>query len=542
MHKQRQSDKYTDVTLQSSSVDIRCHRYVLAAASDYLNAMFQCDVEDPVQLNMKPEILTAIVDYIYTGEIELTVDNVESLVKACDVLQLDTLKTACESFMLKQVEPANCVGFFQFAASYHLDELQQKPRRMMRSEFKIVASTDDFKKLSCNELIGFIKDDKVNVASEDVVFDAVLGWIRHDPGNRKSSLEKILETVRLPFCTSDRLQHMTDTCALFTRKCFEYLHEAMAFQAASVHRHEISSCRTVPRNNVRMKSCLLTVGGVTPSEDVDVKHYLCEYYEKDTSCWKSLTTLPQSVGYLDSVCYTDRGLVVTGGGKGGAMDLCLLFDVATKKWEEMPPLITERYNHRSVSLGDCIYVVGGKDVDKKTLASVECLKVKSRQWSRLPDMAHAVCLPVIATYRNKLFVFGGRDGSSKNRRCTQVFDVTQNKWSSLSPMPVECHHGAAVTLNDSIYVVGGFSKTCQKYDPATDVWTRLSQPQQKHGYAPAVVWRGSILLAAGDGAEQNPSAVEHFNPVTNTWSDSNIAQLKESLACHYMFNVDLYGL
>ncbi|KAK2179269.1 hypothetical protein NP493_500g00029 [Ridgeia piscesae] len=207
MHKQRQSDKYTDVTLQSSSVDIRCHRNVLAAASDYLNAMFQCDVEDPVQMNMKPEILTAIVDYIYTGEVELTVDNVESLVKACDVLQLDTLKTACESFMLKQVEPANCVGFFQFAASYHLDELQQKARRMMRSEFKIVASTDDFKKLSCNELIGFIKDDKAQSSKRGCRLRC---RARHS-GNRKSSLEKILETVRLPFCTSDRLQHMTDT-------------------------------------------------------------------------------------------------------------------------------------------------------------------------------------------------------------------------------------------------------------------------------------------------------------------------------------------
>ena len=104
------------------------------------------------------------------------------------------------------------------------------------------------------------------------------------------------------------------------------------------------------------------------------------------------------------------------------------------------------------------------------------------------------------------------------------------------------HCGAAVTLNDSIYVVGGYSRTCLKYNPATDVWTRLNQPQQKHGHAPAVVWRGSILLAAGEKAEQKPSAIEQFDPVTNTWSDSNIAQLKESLNCHHMFNVDLYGL
>ena len=98
MHKQRQADEYTDVTLQSNDVDIRCHRNVLAAASDYFHAMFRCDLKestsDTIQVNMQPTILTRTTDYIYTGEMELTVDNVKSLVEACDVLQLDTLKTA----------------------------------------------------------------------------------------------------------------------------------------------------------------------------------------------------------------------------------------------------------------------------------------------------------------------------------------------------------------------------------------------------------------------------------------------------------------
>ena len=58
---------------------------------------------------MEPEILTSIVDYVYTGEIELTADNVESLVKEGDLLQQDTPSEACENFIRKQVEPAYCV-------------------------------------------------------------------------------------------------------------------------------------------------------------------------------------------------------------------------------------------------------------------------------------------------------------------------------------------------------------------------------------------------------------------------------------------------
>ena len=97
MHKLHQTNKYREVTLRSSDVRIRCLRYVLATVSDYFNAVFRCGLEENqsamTRLTAQPGILTSIVDYIYTGETELTVDNMGSLVKTCDVLQLDTLKT-----------------------------------------------------------------------------------------------------------------------------------------------------------------------------------------------------------------------------------------------------------------------------------------------------------------------------------------------------------------------------------------------------------------------------------------------------------------
>ena len=61
---------------------------------DYFKAMFRCNLEEStsatVQLTMQPDMLTNIVEYMYTCEIELTVDKVESLVKAGDLLQLVT--------------------------------------------------------------------------------------------------------------------------------------------------------------------------------------------------------------------------------------------------------------------------------------------------------------------------------------------------------------------------------------------------------------------------------------------------------------------
>ena len=423
LQKLRQNDEYTDVTLQSGDVKIPCHRNVLAAASDYFKAMFKCGLKettsDTVQLTMEPEVLRSVVDYIYTGQIQLTVDNVEDLVKSADVLSLECLKATCADFMISQVDPHNCFQLCRFSTLYRLDQLQKVTRQFICAEFKTVAFNAEFKELTSSELIEYIKDDAVNVPVEDVVFEAVIGWIRHDLDKRRSSFEEIMEYVRLPFCSSRCLWEVKDIYDLFTPKCFEYLHEAMAFQIDLTHRERISSCRTLPRANYRMKSCLLVVGGLTTAASGVVECKRCEYYKEDTNCWESLTDLPWSVGRFYNVCRVDRGLLLTGGITNDALKQCWLYDVISKKWESMPQLITARYFHRSVSLSGSVYVVGGKCVGvNNVLASVECLDLRRRQWLAVADMPNAVSCPTVATFGNRIFVFGGRDAQDTPLRCT----------------------------------------------------------------------------------------------------------------------------
>ena len=546
MNQLRLNDEYTNVTLVSGGVHIRCHRVVLAVASDYFKAMFRCDLKettsDTVQLTMDPEILTSIVNYIYTGEIELTVDNVESVVKACDVLQLDTLKSGCDVFMKAQVDLANCVGFYRVATLYTLHKVQRKAKGLILAEFKTVAFTDQFKEMSCSELVEIIKDDNIHVEDEDLVFESVLDWIRNNPDKRKSSLETILEYVRLPYCTSQYLQQTYDKNDISTPKCFKYLQEAYRFQADNAHQHEVFSCRPQPRTHFHVKRRLVVAGGLTcTEEDTSVENNVCQFYNDDTSCWETVTEMPPSVGRLYSVCYLGRSLLLTGGTKEDALNECWLCDLATRKWEAMPPLSTARCYHRSVSLGDSVYVVGGKGVGDKVLASVECFNVKRRQWSAMPDLPRAVCGAMVVTYGNKVFVFGGRDEQGVDLCCTQVLDTTRGQWSTRSDSPEACDLGAAVTLNDVIYVVGGFTRTCLKYIPATDTWTRLSQPRDKHGNAPAVVWRGCVLVAGGGDPKLRFSVIEHYHPLTDTWSQWK-SELNMKLSCHDMFNVDFYDV
>ena len=287
------------------------------------------------------------------------------------------------------------------------------------------------------------------------------------------------------------------------------------------------------------------VGGITNRKNGkgDEDHNLCHYWVESSKCWQLLMELPQSVGRFYDVCQLASDLLLlTGGWKGGVRGDCWLLDLVNKKSTQMPSLATARCFHRSVLLGDYVYVVGGEDASDKMISSVERFDLKQRQWSSLPDMPQPVSSASAISYGHRVFVFGGRSANNKNLSCTQAYDTVSGNWLTLADMPEVCDLGAAVSMTRCIYLVGGFSRSCLRYDTATDSWTRLSRPRQGHSNAPAVMWQGSILVAGcSSGGKEDSAAIEHYDPVIDEWSDWQ-TPLKEKLSSHSTFSVILSGV
>ena len=254
--------------------------------------------------------------------------------------------------------------------------------------------------------------------------------------------------------------------------------------------------------------------------------------------------MPQSVGWLYSVCQlTCDKLLVTGGAVDGVMKGdCWLLDLVNTTWTHMPPLSTARFVHGSTVLDKNVIVLGGEDASRNAMASVECFNVVQRRWSFLPHLPQAVCSPSVITYDHKIYVFGGHDTDDEIQSCVHAFDTVSRRWLLLPDMPEECDLGAAVSLDRFIYLVGGFTRSCLRFDPATHQWERLSRPRLEHGNAPAVVWKGGILLGGhGGGGEVGSALIEHYNPVTDKWTDWQ-TPLREPLSNHTMFSAILSGV
>ena len=62
-----------------------------------------------------PEALHILVDYVYTSCVDVTEDNVQSLLPAANLLQLNDVRDACCEFLQSQLHPTNCLGIRAFA-------------------------------------------------------------------------------------------------------------------------------------------------------------------------------------------------------------------------------------------------------------------------------------------------------------------------------------------------------------------------------------------------------------------------------------------
>ncbi|XP_016664318.1 kelch-like protein 2 [Acyrthosiphon pisum] len=105
----RREEVLCDIKLETDDGVLVCaHKLVLVTASPYFRAMFHNFAEgDKGVVNLREldcNILQLLVDYIYTGEIMVTVQNVLDLLASAVLLQLDYEKDLCAEFLEKKTK------------------------------------------------------------------------------------------------------------------------------------------------------------------------------------------------------------------------------------------------------------------------------------------------------------------------------------------------------------------------------------------------------------------------------------------------------
>ncbi|KAM9398282.1 kelch-like protein 5 isoform 2-T2 [Salvelinus alpinus] len=529
-----------DVTLVAGDRRIPAHRLVLSSVSDYFAAMFTSDVREAKQEEVKmegvdPDALWVLVQYAYTGRVELREDTIECILSVSCLLQLQSVVQACCNFLIKQLHPSNCLGIRSYADTQSCTHLHHTAHSYTMENFVEVVEGQEFLVLPLEEMDRLLSSDDMNVPDEETVVTALLSWVRHDVSTRQPHLPSLLTHIRLPLLQAQFLADVEGNPLLRDSvECQRLLMEGMKYHLLPHRRPLLQSPRTRPRKST--VGAMFAVGGMDATKGATS----IEQYCLRRDAWSQVAVL-SGRRLQFGVCVLDRRLYVVGGRDGlKTLNTVECYDPDGDSWSVMTPMSTHRHGLGVTVLEGPMYAVGGHD-GWSYLSTVERWDPQARQWSFIASMATPRSTVGVAVLSGKLYAVGGRDGSSC-LRSVECFDPHTNRWSCCAPMAKRRGGVGVATWNGFLYAIGGhdapasslasrLSDCVERYDPQTDAWTAVA-PMSISRDAVGVCLLGDRLYAVGgyDGTVYL-NTVEAYDPQTNEWTQVAPLCLGRAGAC-----------
>ncbi|KAF4019848.1 hypothetical protein G4228_011396, partial [Cervus hanglu yarkandensis] len=434
-------------------------RLVLSSVSDYFAAMFTSDVREARQEEIKmegvePNSLWSLIQYAYTGRLELKEDNIECLLSTACLLQLSQVVEACCKFLMKQLHPSNCLGIRSFADAQGCTDLHKVAHNYTMENFMEVIRNQEFVLLPASEIAKLLASDDMNIPNEETILNALLTWVRHDLDQRRKDLSKLLAYIRLPLLAPQFLADMENN-ALFRDdiECQKLIMEAMKYHLLPERRPMLQSPRTKPRKST--VGTLFAVGGMDSTKGATS----IEKYDLRTNMWTPVANM-NGRRLQFGVAVLDEKLYVVGGRDGlKTLNTVECYNPKTKTWSVMPPMSTHRHGLGVAVLEGPMYAVGGHD-GWSYLNTVERWDPQARQWNFVATMSTPRSTVGVAVLSGK-------------------YDPKTDMWTAVASMSISRDAVGVCLLGDKLYAVGGYDgqtylNTVEAYDPQTNEWTQIS--------------------------------------------------------------------
>lgn len=105
----------------------------------FTGSLRETNEEEITLVEVHGNALHILVQFCYTGFIEMREDTVEILLATACLLQLNGVVTACCNFLARQLHPSNCLGFACFAEQQSCHNLLQAVKAFINQNFMQVS-------------------------------------------------------------------------------------------------------------------------------------------------------------------------------------------------------------------------------------------------------------------------------------------------------------------------------------------------------------------------------------------------------------------
>ncbi|BHF74227.1 hypothetical protein SprV_0401731100 [Sparganum proliferum] len=464
-----------DLTIEVKNGNVlHAHRIILAARIPYLRGALSGHLNKENSVLRWPTmplgLATTFIQYVYTGQLEMTQSNVMGIVVLARMVNLTELVNWGTTFMVNGVSLENLPSIWDFARSQNIELLTEKCISLMKTHFEEFVRTDLFTCLPADTLLTLLRSEDLSVGSEELVIGAIARWV--------PDMLKEVQWHQTSVQCRDRIMEdypiiwKIPECALLMARIANWI------GAGDKNKPPCPF-------NLRPRHTVFLLGTA-----------------KDRSGWSVLRFDPheqKAERFADMERRRNASFSIVGesifvvGGQSGSRRVDE-FLVKEKRWRERAPLAVARECHavtvvkvRAAAAATAaangeevlIGVFGGSN--GSALSSCEVYDVRQDRWHKLPDLREkrrgpaAACLPG----DSRVFVFGGGDFSSSSYTASVVFCHLRADWRE------------KVT--------------------SADFWLSAASMRSARWGLAATPFRGAILVAGGYDGQKPVNIVEMFS-------------------------------
>lgn len=522
----QEADTLCDLTLIADNTSIRVHRAVMAASSDYFQALLTVDMQERNQKSITlkgvpSKGLLEVVHFAYTGKLRCTLENITEILLAASHLQFSDAMTLCSTFIVGITNMTNSVDMYNIAEQFQLTKVKEKTLTLILNHFDDIAKRDEFLSFDEKFLATMLEDNRLKVFSELRLFELVMRWIKVSTEDRSKYLYYLMSRVRFPLINPTDLVDVIMCEPMMKRdpQCLELILEANKYHMLPSQQPLLQNLRTQVRCD--MPSLIM----------LDVDEEGPKVFDLATHSWGSLQ-FNNIETFHAQVCSMQNYMYVCGGielysSNNPVSARSYRYDPRFDTWKDICPMSEPRHRFTLVSDGSSLFAIGGYCNGQYKNVVEQYILCENRWMQRASVDIRLSAAAAAAIPGGFIYLSGGQTDRGISRLVFR-YQVNNDTWNSCSPMLHPRMDHAMCSYKNKLYVMGGYDKNIVKaydinrvecYDIEVDQWNVVFENSPKISGMYTCLVGPVAYMAGGFTYDENKkrSEVWCYDFETNKW-------------------------
>ncbi|KAJ5074854.1 pep-cterm sorting domain-containing protein [Anaeramoeba ignava] len=182
---QKEEESYFDfeIICEQNQISFKTHKSILSSRSHYFKSLFNSKMKEYQENKMilkdfSSSILSPILNYFYSGKIEINLENAIQILLFSSKYFIDELIHFSSNFIQKNLQIETVIDVLKLSESMNLNELLDFSYQFISENFEEFIKTPFFLELEENHLNSILSNDDI-FSNEFELFQSIIKWGKH---------------------------------------------------------------------------------------------------------------------------------------------------------------------------------------------------------------------------------------------------------------------------------------------------------------------------------------------------------------------------